>query len=153
MNKSVNILQPKDFAKESFELEFIYTIREDRMDSFFYDGVVVTIKKDDITIDIVAVGEIRITDHNGNMVAGNLWEDDGVMKELDNDKLLEKNVGHGEEDKKYIWQNNNWYELRFVDDDEYIDLHVIYHDLSAAITDVIEEFEHHKKNMKKWNLI
>ena len=89
-------------------------------DSFFYDGDIATLSLKDRYVLIVATGEIRIHDMNGDLVHDGYKERNGDFPEfkhgIDSDHNLAKLEGLG-----YTWENNNWFEIfwKMNEDDEW----------------------------------
>ena len=81
-------------------------VSKENDDSFWYDGEIAKLGK----YILVAVGEIRIHNIEGDLVHDGYKErDDGVKGGLETDKDLEK-IGNNYDDD-YYWENNNWFEV------------------------------------------
>ena len=88
-------------------------ISEDHNDSIWYDGVIaITIKPNGTELLLIATGEIRIMSKDGNLVFdGDKERNEGIEGGLNSDKDLKK-LGY-ENNEKYSWVNNNWFEVIF----------------------------------------
>ena len=90
-------------------------------DSFFYDGLIAETKK----LSLFAVGEIRITDKEGNIVHDGCKEQgDGIT--IKNDKDLEQVDG-----ENYIWNMNNWFEI--IDNKDGDDLGAVWYSYDETL--------------------
>ena len=105
-------------------LDIYDDIREDRMDSVWYDGVVGSLEYDGVVIDIVAVGDVEATLSSGedadeyiNMFNSSDFEDNNIYSDADLRQL--------EEEGKLYWDMNNWFEFSIYlkDDDRNTILH------------------------------
>ena len=85
--------------------------------SFWYDGEIAKVTKPNGTEwCLIATGEIRIHNKNGEIVFDCKERNDGIKGGLKNDKDLKK-IGNSYEDE-YYWENNNWFEIIFKRKDE-----------------------------------
>jgi len=92
-------------------------IAEDTQDSFFYDGFIAEAQNQNGTeFNLIACGEIRIFNKEGNLVYDGKERGDGIKGGINNDKDLEK-IGNDYNDN-YYWENNNWFEVIFKLKDE-----------------------------------
>ena len=81
-------------------------------DSFWYDGEIAKVTKSNGTeLCLIATGEIRIHNKEGEIVFDGKERNEGIKGGLSNDSDLEK-IGDDRSDK-YYWENNNWFEVIF----------------------------------------
>lgn len=86
-------------------------------DSFWYDGEIAKHTKENGTeLCLIATGEIRIYDKEGNIVFDCKERNGGIKGGLNDDKDLKK-IGNSYEDN-YYWENNNWFDVIFKRKDE-----------------------------------
>ena len=86
-------------------------ISDKHNDSFWYEGEIATLMKPNGTkLILIACGDIRIVDKEGLVYDGFKERNNGFDFELTDDSCL-KNI----DDKKYIWDNNNWFEVLFIE--------------------------------------
>ena len=98
MKQKINIIQKK--------------ISEKHNSSFWYDGRIAEFTKPNGTeLCLIACGEIRIHNKEGNLVYDCKERDEGIKGGLNNDDDLKK-IGNDYNDK-YFWENNNWFEVIF----------------------------------------
>lgn len=95
------------------EIEIIQKkISNKHNDSFWYEGnIAIYTKSNGTELLLIAVGEIRIYNKDGNIVYDCKERNEGIKGGLNNDKDLKK-IGNSYEDK-YYWENNNWFEVVF----------------------------------------
>jgi len=87
-------------------------ISEKHNDSFWYDGAIAEITKANGTkLRLIAVGDIRIHDNEGELVYDCKERNYGIEGGLKDDDDLRK-IGYDYSDK-YYWENNNWFEVIF----------------------------------------
>lgn len=79
------------------------------LDSFWYDGLILTFKYQNKIYEVGACGEIRIHNKKGNLVYDCKERNEGFDFDLKTDKDLKK-IGNNYTDK-YYYENNNWFEL------------------------------------------
>ena len=106
---------------------------KEHLDSFWYNGDCALLQEEDRECLIVAVGEIRIHNKEGELVHDGYKErNNGLDFELNKDKDLEK-IDDGE---KYFWENNNWFDIMWkkrTSDTWEGDFGFIAHDYDEAI--------------------
>ena len=122
---------------ENQEIEIIQEkISEDHNDSVWYDGIIAEVLKSNGTrLRLIAAGEIRIYERDGDIVFDGYKErNGGIEGGFKSDKDLEK-IGCNYDDK-YYWDMNNWFEVMYKqDDDEYWESSVgdVAHEYDEAI--------------------
>lgn len=103
MKKEIKIIQKKISKKHN--------------DSFWYDGEIAKVTKPNGTeLCLIAEGDIRIHDKNGEIVFDCKERNEGIKGGLNNDEDLQK-IGNNYDDD-YCWENNNWFEVIFKKKDE-----------------------------------
>lgn len=140
-------LDQKDFEKEGVAVSFEEKIRKDRMDSFFYDGVVAVCKKEGIEVEVIATGEIRIWDYQEENYIKITDNKEEIIERFsdyfDNDNVIES--VYEDSNGKLSFENNNWFELNLIKDDKIHNLGVVYHELDSVIIGAIESLENYLK--------
>lgn len=131
------------FDKTNFEPQ--------RLNCLWYGGNIATLSKKDIAIDISVIGDIRATlfDENGEVIVfvkdkGNngRFYDEMNYYIKDDDEL-----GNLIEQNRLVLDNNNWIEFGGIINNEFIDLGMIYENITdsdnilEAIEEVIERFD------------
>ena len=87
-------------------------ISEKHNDSFWYDGHIARIvKKNGTELILIACGDIRIHNKEGELVYDCKERNSGIKGGLNNDDDLKK-IGNNYDDN-YYWENNNWFEVIF----------------------------------------
>lgn len=99
----------KDLEKKGWKILVNNIIDSKHLDSFWYDGLVLSFEFKGKTYRVEAVGEIRIYNKAGELVYDCKERNSGIKGGLNTDKDLKK-IGNNYDDK-YYWENNNWMEL------------------------------------------
>ena len=126
------------------EIDFLkYPIDDKHLDSFWYYGeTIATISDQDVTIDIVASGEIKVMfEVDGSWYTNNQAVEEAIRRNLDDDDLLTLSEHDG-------WGNNNWFETVGLDD---TGCDGVSYDYEEAINDGIRELieRNYTKTLKK----
>lgn len=97
--------------RDGVEVEILTEkVSEKHNDSFWYDDVIANLRYKDREIKIMACGEIRIQNKEGELVHdGFKSRNSGI--DLQNDDDLKK-IGYNYDDD-YYWENNNWFDFLF----------------------------------------
>lgn len=131
------------FDKTNFEPQ--------RLNCLWYGGNIATLSKEDITIDISAIGDVRakLFDINGEELVfvkdkgnnGRFYDEMNCY--IKNDNELETLI----EQNRLVLDNNNWIEFDGIINNKFIDLGMIYDNITdsdnilEAIEEVIERFD------------
>lgn len=143
------IIYLNDYGFEN--IVFDQPISEDRMDSFFYDGCVGSFTKGDFEFMIDAVGEVNIYDQKEEEMVVEKNEVFDCFEYFKTDADLEKYVGTGEIDKRFMWENNNWFEVVVYYKGEFLwNPGVIYHELDHAVFDQGELYDEIEEQLKEY---
>ncbi len=131
-----------DFKKGGFEIITNNVIDNKTLNSFFYDGEVLSFKNDRYIVSIQAVGDIRIENKKREVVYHNHKNYDDLLN-VKNDKELSKI-----KEPNFIWENNNWFELLILDTkfDDYIDdMGEVFYELNELnlewVKEIISDYE------------
>lgn len=99
--------------KEKIKITYHQKRIPNKEDSFWYDGNIATLTYKNREVTLVAAGEIRIHNKNGELVYDVKTRNSGFPEfkhhEPRNDKDLAKLEKLG-----YRWENNNWFEVFYV---------------------------------------
>ena len=93
-------------------------------DSFFYDGATAESKKN----YMYAIGDIRINNKDGELAYDVKERNEGFGFKIENDKDLAKL-----EEKGFIWENNNWFEVGSKDNDGFLADSIVFHSYTEAL--------------------
>jgi hypothetical protein len=99
----------KELEKRGCKVGVDDIIDDKHLDSFWYDGLVLSFEHKDRTFKVYACGEIEIREGKGGLVYDCKERGDGFDFELKDDESL-RNIGSNYDDK-YYWEHNNWFEL------------------------------------------
>lgn len=119
---------------------------KEHLDSFWYDGGVLSLKYKDREIYVLAVGEIRI-ETDEELIYDTKERNSGFGFDVETDKDLSK----VNEDNGFYWQMNNWFDLHYkTDKDETYDfcLEMTAHAIDEAICMAVENLVN---NEEFWN--
>lgn len=120
-------------------------ISKNHNDSVWYEGDIASVTtKKGTKLLLIADGDIRIHDKDGNLVFDGKERNMGIKGGFRSDKDLKK-IGHNYDDK-YYWENNNWFEVLFQtkDSDGYDsvmgDVVYTYDDAIKLLKEYIKEY-------------
>ncbi|MFA5790634.1 MAG: hypothetical protein WC976_06210 [Caldisericia bacterium] len=131
--------------QKKIKIEIFVNLGPKKQDSFWYEGHITSVSRGDITIEVVAHGDIRIKNKKGELVHDGCKERGDGFPEfkhgLNTDKQLSSIEKFG-----YEWINNNWLEC-FVGDNG--DAGPISYVLKDAIADAKEMLLDEEKLVRK----
>ena len=91
-------------------MEIIEKKIEGKQDSFFYDGEIATsLKANGTKLSLIACGDVRIRINDDEY-----YKNQQRFEAIETHHLTDKKLQKMEDDGKFEWLNNNWFEVTFV---------------------------------------
>ena len=132
--------------EKGIEIFFSKDIEPDKLNFLWYNGKIISLKKDNVEITIHIIGDVsfsildedfEIIFNYNNRTDGPALENDDLIEIIEDDEVLSEMI----ELDRIKWYYNNWSEI-FISKDGKQVKHITDSD-STSLTDVFEDFQYY----------